>query len=157
MNTTILLKPHHFLDIIKLYGFGLSLFIPDPKYGHNFYKVGNLILKSPKAIIILTAGSDDICKSCKFLKNGKCTDKIKNFTYSSKDEWNQKIDKRIFKHLNLKEKDSLTALGFFRLARKRLTTGIITQIWHESPEKETKKRIKYLLDGLNKYIQKFSA
>ena len=153
-NSKILLKPHHFLDIIKLYGFGLSFFVPDPRYGHNFYKVGNFILKNPQKNIILTSKADDICRPCKFLKDGKCIDKIKNFIYSS---WNQIIDERILNNLNLKKGDSLTIFKLCQLSRQKLTPIKIAEIWRERSEKETKKRIKYLLKGLNKYLRKFST
>jgi hypothetical protein len=156
-NTVIFLKPHHFLDIIKLYGFGLNFFVPDPRYGHNFYKVGNLILKNPQTDIVLTTKADDICKPCKFLKNGKCRDKIKNFICSSKEEWNRTIDKRILNNLNLGKGNSLAAFELCQLASKKLTPKIISKIWRERPKKETKERIKYLLKGLSKYIKKFSA
>lgn len=32
---TILIKPHHFMDIIKLYGTGIHTFVPDEKMGHE--------------------------------------------------------------------------------------------------------------------------
>ena len=35
----ITIKPHHFMDIIKLYGSGLEVFVPDEKIGHDFYKL----------------------------------------------------------------------------------------------------------------------
>ena len=38
----IIIKPHHFLDIIKLHGAGLNTFIPDKKMKHDFYKIGNI-------------------------------------------------------------------------------------------------------------------
>ncbi len=43
MNTQkkLLLKPHHFLDIMKLYGAGVNYFTPDLRYGHDFYRVWN--------------------------------------------------------------------------------------------------------------------
>lgn len=155
-NTTIFLKPHHFLDIIKLYGFGLNFFVPDPKYGHNFYKVGNLILKCPQAIIVLTTKSDDICKPCKFQKNSQCTDKMKNFIYSSKEEWNQIIDKRILRNLSLKEGAKLTTIKFCRLVEKKLTDKKIAKIWRERPIEEINKKTKYFLKGVRKYIKKYS-
>ena len=34
----IIIKPHHFIDIIKLYGAGIERFIPDEPMGHDFYK-----------------------------------------------------------------------------------------------------------------------
>lgn len=156
-NPKILLKPHHFLDTIKLYGLGLNLFVPDSRYGHNFYKVGNSILKNPQSIIILTTKADDICKPCKFLKKSKCADKMRSFVYSSKEEWNQIVDKKILKRLNLNEENGLTALEFCKLANQKLNSKIISEIWRERPKKETKRRIKYLLRGLDRYIEKFSV
>ena len=52
MNKPITIKPHHFLDIIKLYGNGLEKFVPDKNYGHDFYKVGNIILAKYNIIIL---------------------------------------------------------------------------------------------------------
>ena len=46
MNS-ILIKPHHFIDIIKLYGSGIDRFVPDEKMGHDFYKVANEIIENP--------------------------------------------------------------------------------------------------------------
>jgi len=150
MTFQVMLKPHHFLDIIKLYGSGLDFFLPDLKYGHNFYKVGNWVLKNPQIKIVLTRRADDVCKSCKFLKDAKCTDKIKNFI--SKEEWNQIIDERILKTLNLKEGEIFTALKLCKLAIKYLDSKMIFVIWYERPVEETKKRAKYLLNGLCLYI-----
>ena len=44
---SILIKPHHFIDIIKLYGSGIDRFVPDEKMGHDFYKVANEIIENP--------------------------------------------------------------------------------------------------------------
>jgi len=57
----------------------------------------------------------------------------------------------------LKEKDIFTALKFYRLASKKLTPKIISEIWCERPKRETEKRIKYLVKGFSKYIKKFSV
>ena len=156
MRKKLLLKPHHFLDILKLYGTGLDNFIPDKKYCHDFYKIGNIILKNPLAIIQLTTGVDDICKPCYFLKNNKCIDKMQNdFIYLSKQEWNEVIDERILKKLDLKEWHEASAVNLCKYAQKKLTRNDIADIWKERPHDETIKRIKYLLIGLDKYIKKF--
>ena len=157
MKKKISLKPHHFLDILKLYGTGLDSFIPDKKYGHGFYRIGNVILKNPLAIIQLTASIDDICKPCYFLKNNKCIDKMQNdFVYSSKQEWNKIIDERILKKLDLKEGHEAVVVNLCKHIQKKLTRNDITDIWKERPNDETKKRVQYLLTGLNKYIKKFT-
>ena len=62
---SILIKPHHFIDIIKLYGSGIDRFVPDEKMGHDFYKVANEIIDNPSVGLKLTIGGDDICKPCK--------------------------------------------------------------------------------------------
>ena len=64
MNS-ILIKPHHFIDIIKLYGSGIDRFVPDEKMGHDFYKVANEIIENPSVDLKLTIDGDDICKPCK--------------------------------------------------------------------------------------------
>ena len=51
---TILIKPHHFIDIIKLYGAGIEKFVPDEKMGHDFYKVANMIIDNPLITLKLT-------------------------------------------------------------------------------------------------------
>ena len=156
MKKKIFLKPHHFLDILKLYGTGLEKFIPDKKYGHDFYKIGNIILKNPLAIIRLTTGVDDICKPCYFLKNNKCINKMQNyFVYPSKQEWNKIIDERILKKLNLKKGHEASTINFCKYIQKKLTRNDIIDIWKERPRDEVEKRIKYLLAGLNKYIKNF--
>ena len=38
-NKVIVIKPHHLLDIFKLYGKGIENFIPDKNYNHNFYLI----------------------------------------------------------------------------------------------------------------------
>lgn len=47
----IKIKPHHFIDIIKLYGKGVNKFIPDMNYKHDFYSVANEIISNHNAII----------------------------------------------------------------------------------------------------------
>lgn len=62
----VTIKPHRFMDIIKLYGGGLERFVPDPAMGHDFYRIGNLVLENPELPLRLTTEGDDICKPCKY-------------------------------------------------------------------------------------------
>ena len=78
-----------------------------------------------------------------------------NFIYSSKQEWNEIIDKRILKKLKLKEGDEVTIIKLSRLARQKLTSKDIAEIWKERPNDETKKRINYLMVGLRKYSKSY--
>ena len=45
-NNVIVIKPHHLLDIFKLYGKGIENFIPDKNYNHNFYLIGNAVIRN---------------------------------------------------------------------------------------------------------------
>lgn len=42
----IVIKPHHLIDIMKLYGAGVEHFVPDELYQHDFYKVANHIIEN---------------------------------------------------------------------------------------------------------------
>jgi len=149
----LFLKPHHFLDIIKLHGFGVKRFKPDKKYGHDFYKIGNIILENPETLVWLTIGADDICKPCRFLKNGKCVDLSSDLNLS-KQKWNKRIDRRILKSLDLVDEDGVIVFKLCGMALERLTSRKIAEIWKERPASETEKRIDNLQNGLRKYIQR---
>jgi hypothetical protein len=150
MKETIIIKPHHFLDIIKLYGKGIEVFTPDKKYKHDFYRIGNIILNNKNVLLILTLDADDICKPCIFLKNGKCTDKIENHEpYTSKEEFNRLIDTRLLNQLGLKEGKEITTLEFCSIMKNRLN---IFEIWKEEPKEKVAERQKNLLLGLEKYM-----
>ena len=70
----IIIKPHHIIDIIKLYGAGIERFIPDEPMGHDFYKVANELIDHPTINVKLTV-YDDICRPCKKY-NGRCVDAL---------------------------------------------------------------------------------
>ncbi len=57
----MVIKPHHFMDIIKLYGGGIQVFVPDTDYGHDFYRAANEIIGNHRIQIKVTSGADDIC------------------------------------------------------------------------------------------------
>jgi hypothetical protein len=150
------IKPHHLLDIFKLYGAGFESFVPDPLYGHDFYKVGNLILKNPNVLVKFTSNSDDICKPCKYNINDKCSDVIQNNPkkYLSKNLWNKTIDTRLMEHLSISEGTEMTAIDYCNLALKKLDESAIKKIWKERPAAETKNRVKLLRLGLTKFSNK---
>jgi hypothetical protein len=151
-NSAVLtLKPHHFLDVLKLYGAGIRHFTPDKKYQHDFYSAGNVILENPSVEITLTTGPDSMCLPCVFLQNRRCADILVDFAYTSKDDWNKTIDRRILTVLNLDEGDRRTALELCLLARTLLTPEQIVKIWRERSNVETERRVSLLLTGLDEY------
>ena len=152
MGKLILVKPHHVLDIIKLYGAGYKKFVPDPAYGHDFFRVGNTILQKPNQKIKLTIKADDMCKPCKFNKNGSCADVVTNSKgFTSKQEWNKTIDTRLFSLFSFKEGDKMTVKEFYIRAKEKLTKKAIEKIWKERPKSETIRRVALLQKGLEDY------
>ncbi len=153
---TLLIKPHHFLDVIKLFGSGLDKFVPNMEYGHDFWKVGNDILENPNVQLQLTVDNDAICIPCKF-SNGKiCTGMTSaNSKEISKDEWNKIIDLRLFKILGLDNGAKLSALDFCKVAQKKINRENIFEVWKEKPTDITEKRANFLLAGINKYLEKY--
>ena len=148
----ILIKPHHFLDIIKLYGAGLDIFVPDEKMGHDFYKIGNTILKNKNIIINLTIDSDDICKPCKYCFDKKCIDVLNNIKeYDKKDEYNKALDNRIIKHFNLDLSCDYTALELCEIYLS--DPDFIYKTWMEEEDNVTEKRYSLFISGAKKYIK----
>ena len=156
-NKTTTIKPHHFLDIIKLFGSGLDRFVPSTEYGHDFWKVGNEILENPHILLKLSVDNDAICIPCKFNDGSKCSDTtVVGSEKMSKDAWNKIIDNRLLEVLNLKNGDTLSALEFCMLAKKNISREDIFEIWKEKPVEITEKRANLLFAGIEKYIRKFS-
>jgi hypothetical protein len=154
----IVSKPHHFLDVIKLYGAGLEKFVPDLAYGHDFYRIGNIILEDPNVEVELTLKADDICNPCKYSRDGKCDDTtFKHPAFPSKEVLNNVIDKRLFEILGLEEGNMIKSLELCELAKERLSREKIMEVWEEQPTDITEKRIELLVKGLDKYIRKNTA
>ncbi len=145
-------KPHHFLDIIKLYGSGLEHFVPAPDFGHDFYRVGNIILDNPNTVIELTIKGDDICIPCKYFDGERCIGESKNNAqYPKKENWNRLIDSRLFQKLGLKDGEEIKSLDLVVLAKNKIKENDISEIWKE---KIIPQRASFLLKGIDKYIEK---
>jgi hypothetical protein len=149
------LKPHHLLDILKLYGKGLSRFVPDKNYGHDFHRIGNLVIENPHVLVRFTLGADEICSPCRYLDRNKCLDVVKDnpVRFKSKEKWNRQVDKRLFELFEVSEGEEMTALAFCRLALEKLTPEKIFEVWKERPQAEIKDRIRLLRRGLKKYLK----
>ena len=150
---TITIKPHHFLDIIKLHGAGLEQFIPDEKMGHDFYRIGNLILNNKEIHIKLTTEKDDICTPCKYCQKGKCIDKLTTIKgYTEKDTYNKTLDERMIKYFNLDLNKEYTA---YELCSIYLSNNeLIYKVWQEEDNEKTDKRFNLFTNGAKKYTLK---
>ncbi len=148
----ITIKPHHFLDVIKLYGKGIEKFVPDKRYHHNFYSVANELINKHETKIQLTSGKDDICGPCIYInEDGICTDSIDHIPgVNSKDEWNKTLDHRIMSYTKVVEKDQLTALEYCKILY--LEKEHIFDVWKE--ESDSSKQIRYdtFCIGAKKYL-----
>lgn len=146
----ILIKPHHFIDIIKLYGSGIERFIPDEKMGHDFYKVANEIINNPRVALKLTIYGDAICKPCKKYQ-GKCNDELTHILgYTSKDDYNITLDKKIIELYDLTD-DKYTALQFCSIILKNSEN--IFKVWNEEERSVTEKRYELFIKGANKFLK----
>lgn len=147
----ILIKPHHFIDSIKLYGSGIEKFIPDEKMGHDFYRIANEIVDNPTAILKLTIYGDDICKPCKKYQN-KCIDNLTHIPgYTSKDIYNMTLDKRIIELYNLTE-EKYEALKFCSIIFENKEN--IFKVWKEEEKSVTEKRYKLFVKGAEKFLNR---
>jgi hypothetical protein len=151
----LLIKPHHFLDIIKLFGSGLESFVPNLEYGHDFWKVGNEILENPNIQLELTLDNDAICIPCKF-SNGQICSGVTSADSKeiSKDVWNKMIDQRLLDILQLENGTKISALELCKLAKEKISRENIFATWKEKPTEITEKRATFLIAGIDKYLEK---
>ena len=102
----ILIKPHHFVDIIAAYGAGQTVFSPHP-YGHALHVVARRILEERGLTLLITGEVDSICAPCRCNRDGRCIDAMPE-RYSGfpkiprgKGEWNTLIDTRWCREMGL--------------------------------------------------------
>lgn len=151
-----LIKPHHLLDIFKLYGKGIEKFVPNPNYNHNFFLVGNSVINNKVITIQFTSSSDDICKPCIFLKNNTCADK---FTYMNevhiKNDYNENLDIKLMSLLEIRSLKDYEFKYIVELLNKKLSLDLINQVWDNCDKKDNMTRYKLTRDGLDKYINRY--
>lgn len=147
----ITIKPHHFMDILKLYGGGIEVFVPDEKMRHDFYKVGNMILGNHQALLTLTVGSDDICMPCNQCKASRCVDGLEHVpNFTSKERYNHELDTRIMDQLKLDcdRQYQAKTLCSIMLAHHEF----IYSVWLEEDDGVTHKRHDLFVAGAEKYL-----
>lgn len=146
----ITIKPHHFMDIIKLYGSGLEKFVPDLKMEHDFYKVGNAILENKNIQLTLTTQGDDICKPCvKYQEH--CIDELIHIpSFTRKNDYNIMLDKRIMALYHL-EKDKYTAFELCSILYENMR--FIFEVWKEENDEVTNRRFELFRKGAERYLE----
>lgn len=138
------------MDIIKLYGSGLNEFIPDQVYKHDFYLVANKIINNHKVELTLTDGEDDICRPCKFCKEGYCTDSISHIAnITSKEDYNKMIDNRLMDMMNLSFDKIYIASELCNIMYNN--KDAIFSIWEEESDTITQRRYELFCAGSIRY------
>jgi hypothetical protein len=154
MQSTISIKPHHFVDIITSFGGGNRIFKPHP-YGHAVHIVSKIINNNQEVFLKIELGIDDICRPCAHNIAGICDDTIdtsyRPLAPSSKNEWNLLIDRRWCKRLGIKQGDQLKAHELCERIRDKM--GDITDIYREVPAHMTADRSINLIKGLEYYLK----
>ena len=153
MSRLILIKPHHFVDIITAFGDGRTTFEPHP-YGHAVHVVAEEILRHRDAALQVELNADDICAPCRHNVDGLCDDVIdtsfRPAAPSSKREWNLLIDRRWCERLRIGQGDTFTARELCR--RIRDAAGDITDIYREIPAERTADRQRKLREGIGLFL-----
>ena len=140
------------MDIIKLYGSGIDVFVPDEKMQHDFYKIANEIIKNPQVKLSLTIDADDICQPCVQCINGICDDELpKTLGNIKKDDYNKRLDQRLIDYLQLNLKEQYTALSLCRIMYEK--KDIIFKVWLEEDDKITQRRFELFQLGAKKYLK----
>lgn len=150
------IKPHHFLDMIKLYGAGYESFVPDETTGHAFYSVGNQILRDPRTKLRFTFACDDVCGPCKWRQGTLCTDAVSGLgAYRGKDAYNKMLDERLARLAGLKLDRIYTAEETCALlARHR---EAIFEVWSLEERARLEKRYELFCKGCEKYLARCEA
>lgn len=149
MSAAILIKPHHFVDIITSFANGQRTFTPHP-YGHAVHTVSARIRGDHKTLLQMELGADDICAPCCHNINGACDDTIdRSYRPDApplKNDWNLLLDQRWCRRLDIKSGDQFRAREL--CARIWEKMGDITDIYSEIPAGMTADRAVKLKKGL---------
>lgn len=135
----------------KLYGAGIEHFVPNPAFQHDFYRGANQLTTDLNTQVKFTVYGDDICLPCNRFENSKCSDPLNTIEgYTSKDAYNQTLDTRLIKLLELN--DDCVYLGKI-IEKLSLYENIIFEIWQEDLTLTNKRNILFQ-KGLQKLKNK---
>jgi len=145
------LRPHHIIDIFKHLGNEQNLPQPHP-YGHSQYLVVQMILNDPQQEIELICENDDICKNCIHINtDNTCSDVLSQLEQPvSKQEYNDNLDKALFKMLGIKPGQMTTVKEFLQITLENMPK-IVPYVTHPGQNE------KYTENGLfkaGKFIHK---
>jgi len=155
---TIVIKPHHFIDIVTAVGGGRREWQP-AAYGHAVHTVAKSAVADPDVMLRMEFGADDICAPCCHNVDGVCDDTINTEQLpgapESKGEYNLMLDKRWSERLGLREGDELTARAFCGRVRER--AGDISELYLETPAERIAERKEKLAQGVAFFVDQAPA
>lgn len=147
----MIIKPHHFMDIIKLYGAGIEHFVPDKAFDHDFYKVANEIIGNKDIILQLTLYGDDICQPCNRFDGKECTDSLDCIKgYQDKETYNKELDTRILNILELNTEEKYTVKQLLQKMQKE--ERLIFLVWQAEAQELTIRRNDLFQKGCKKLL-----
>lgn len=147
----MIIKPHHFMDIIKLYGAGIEHFVPDKAFDHDFYKVANEIIGNKDIILQLTLYGDDICQPCNRFDGKECTDSLDCIKgYQDKETYNKELDTRILNILELNTEEKYTVKQLLQKMQKE--ERLIFLVWQAEAKELTIRRNDLFQKGCKKLL-----
>ena len=143
---------HHFFDIIRDLGAGKDL--KPHLLGHSLHKIAAKIREDPQVKIKIVMGCDSTCEGCSKMFEGRCVDSISHRAdFTSKERFNDFIDKKILKACGLKTGEIATPIKL--LKKSKFYIGHIFQIYEGNDIKHTQKRRADVVRGGELYSQKF--
>ena len=141
------LRIHHIFDIIR--DLGANKTFEKHSYDHSYHKVAKSIIEKNNHAFKIVVSTDDICKNCIKLEDNKCTDDIfHRKDFSQKEKFNDYLDNRINKILNLKENETTTLKNLINIADKYIEN--IEYIYDGNDEINTKERKINVINGIAK-------
>jgi hypothetical protein len=148
----IVIKPHHLLDILKLYGKGIENFVPDSNYEHDFYIIANMVVSGGVQFIRFTRNCDDICRPCKYCKTEKCSDVVAFLDGYSKDQYNKEIDDKLLEILGLSFDTNYSFDYILMLLSRELNYHLFKKVWKQEKEDAIRFRNAFTIMGTYKVL-----
>ncbi len=148
MSSLPTIRIHHFFDIIRDFG-GKTSIPPDLKLKNSYHRVAEKIRGNPEMKISLIKGADTVCAGCLHLSNGVCMDGTDKPGFRLKNNYNEYLDDRIMKELDLHTEDVKTPAELCRLGEKYLKN--IFHIYNLDDPGLTAHRKENVAKGLKQY------
>jgi len=132
--------------------FGTGKKIEPHSYGHSYHKIAEKIRADPNLKIKIVVENDAVCEGCNHTKDNHCNDTITHRQdFTSKEEFNNYIDKRIMKLCSIEEGDIFTPIQICEKAKKYLEE--IGHIYDGNDPEHTKIRKRHMIKGLKYYSE----